>query len=141
SRSSPTPSRSSAAAVRAAARAGSASSSPRRRPPATKTSAARPPTTTFPSDAAARRRTRPGPAAGAKAPRRSRPHPQARLLLLQGEGRRDRLQEREPATPVHLGERQDPVAPDHGRVPPASAAGSGGDQARTRDGAPALRLG
>ena len=39
--------------------------------------------------------------------------PAEELLLLQGEDRRGRLQELQPAPPVRLGEGQDPVAPDH----------------------------
>ena len=42
---------------------------------------------------------------------------------------------------VHLGEGQDPLAPDHRRVPPAPGPGRGRGQARARDGAAPLRLG
>src|SRR5207249_2946764 len=61
------------------------------------------------------------------------------LLLLQGEGRASRLQELQPAPALHLGEGQDPLAPDHGRLPPPPGAGGDGGQAGARDGAAALR--
>ena len=41
---------------------------------------------------------------------------------------------------VHLGEGQDPLAPDHRRLPPAPGAGRRCREARARDGAPPLRL-
>ena len=119
----------------AAAVTASASSSRPQQPPATRTS--RPPlrqTTTFRSDAAARRRreARQGPAAGPQAPGPVvRPDPPEVVLLLQGQGRRDRLQEREPATPVHLGTGQDPLAAYQRSLPAASAASGSRRQART----------
>src|SRR5581483_3759843 len=61
------------------------------------------------------------------------------VLLLQDEGRRGRLQERRRASPLHLGARQDPLPPDHRRVPAPPAAGRARDQAGPRDGAPPLR--
>src|SRR2546426_36667 len=83
-----------------------------------------------------------GRPAGAQASRTVlRPDPAEVLLLLQGQGRRDRLQERQPAAPVHLRAGQDPIPPDHGSVPPAPASGSGCSQAGPRDGAAAVRLG
>ena len=133
-RSSPTPCSSSAAvkAAGAAAVAASASSSRPARPPATRTSAPHRRTTTFPSDAAARRRqkTRTGsPDASARA-QSSGPIRRKSLLLLQGQGRRDRLQEREPAPPLYLGDGEDPFAPYQRRVPAAPAASRGRRQAR-----------
>ena len=136
-RSSPSPCSSSTVAetLGAAAVTASASSSRPQQPPATRTS--RPPlrqTTTFRSDAAARRRreARQGPAAGPQAPGPVvRPDPPEVVLLLQGQGRRDRLQEREPATPVHLGTGQDPLAAYQRRLPAASAASGSRRQART----------
>ena len=41
---------------------------------------------------------------------------------------------------VHLGEGQDPLAPDHGRLPPAPGAGRRRGEARARDGPAPLRL-
>ena len=80
-------------------------------------------------------------AAPAEAPRRAcGPDAAEELLLLPREDRRDRLQEREPAAAVHLREGEDPLAPDHGRVPPAPAPGLARGQAGARDGPPALRL-
>ena len=61
------------------------------------------------------------------------------LLLLQGEDRRGRLQEHQPAPALHLREGQDPLAADHRRVPAAPGPGRGRGQAGARDGAPALR--
>ena len=63
------------------------------------------------------------------------------LLLLQGQGRGDRLQERQPAPPVHLREGQDPQPPHHRRLPAPPAPGRRRGQARARDGAPAIRHG
>ena len=80
---------------------------------------------------ARRRRKRPAPAGARTA---------QELLLLQGQGRRGRLQELQPAAPVRLREGQDPLAADHRRLPPPPAAGRGRGQARPRDGAAALRL-
>ena len=61
------------------------------------------------------------------------------VLLLQVEGRRDRLQERRRASPLHLREGEDPLAADQRRVPPPPAPGRGRDQAGPRDGAAAVR--
>ena len=61
------------------------------------------------------------------------------VLLLQVEGRRDRLQEHRRASPLHLREGQDPLAPDQRRLPPPPAPGRSRGQARPRDGAPAVR--
>ena len=66
-----------------------------------------------------------------RSPDRGRP-PQV-VLLLQVEGRRDRLQERQRAPPLRLGAGQDPRPPDQRRVPPAPAPGRGRREARTRD--------
>jgi single-strand DNA-binding protein len=52
------------------------------------------------------------------------------LLFLQGEGRGDRLQELQPAAPVHVREGQDPVAADLRGLPPPPASGGRGGQAR-----------
>src|SRR5689334_15411276 len=132
SRSSRTASSSSARA-RTARAAASRSSSRAARRPRTPTSAARPPTTTSRSDGAAR------PATAAQGPPRSRrADPQAQLLLLPREDRRGRLQEREPAPALRLGEGQDPLPPHHRRVPSPPAAGRAGGQAGPRDGAPSL---
>jgi len=84
-------------------------------------------------DAAARTATA---AEGTARPRR--PDPQAQLLLLPREGDRGGLQEHQPAPALRLGEGQDPLPPDHWRLPPAPAAGRAGGQAGTRDGAPPL---
>ena len=140
SRSSPTPCSSSAGATAAAARR-------RRRQPVraggraaaarTQTSAARRPTTTFRSDVG-------GHVAGKNNDGRSRKRtaapdrgPAQVVLLLQVEGRRDRLQEHRRASPLHLREGQDPLAPDQRRLPPPPAPGRGRGQARPRDGAAA----
>ena len=69
-----------------------------------------------------------------------RTDPQAELLLLQGQGRRGRLQERQPAAAVHLREGEDPLQADHRRVPPASGQVSVAVK-RARDGAAAVRVG
>ena len=61
------------------------------------------------------------------------------LLLLQGEGRGSGLEELQPAPPPCLGEGQDPLPPDHRYVPAPPAAGRRRRQARTRDGAAAVR--
>src|SRR5439155_27244460 len=110
----------------AAAVTASASSSRPLQRPATRTSARPLQTTTCRSDGATRRRReeRQGPTAGGQA---SRPvlrsdSPEV-VLLLQGQGRRDRLQEREPVAPVHLGAGQDPLPAHHRRVLAAPAAG------------------
>src|SRR5206468_4146529 len=100
--------------------------------PRTPTSAA-PPTTTSRSDGPAR------PATTAQArPVSRRPDPQAQLLLLPREDRRGRLQERQPASALRVREGQDPLAPDHRRVPQAPASGRTRRQAGARDGAPPL---
>ena len=106
-----------------------------RRPPAT---SPRPrPTTTSrsrrPRDMAAEDAT--AQAAGLQ----RRPGAPQELPLLQGQGARGGLQERQPAPALHLGEGQDPQPPHHRRVPPPPAPGRGGGQAGPRDGAPALR--
>ena len=67
--------------------------------------------------------------------------PAEELLLLQGQDRRGRLQELQPAPALRLGEGEDPLAPDHGRLPPPPGPGRGRRQARARDGAPSVRLG
>ena len=74
-----------------------------------------------------------GPAAGA-----ARRAPQE-LPLLQGQGRGGGLQERQPASALHLGEGQDPQPPDHRRVPAPPAAGRRRGEAGPRDGAAAVR--
>src|SRR6266536_2044485 len=66
--------------------------------------------------------------------------PASSLLLLQGEDRRGRLQELQPAAAAHLGEGQDPLAPDHRHVPPPPEASCSGSEARARDGAVAIRI-
>src|SRR5205823_6263576 len=131
SRSSPTPCSSSAAAPRASS---PSSSRAALRPRAAPTS---PPaaTTTSRSDAAARRPATAGPEAR---PLTRRADPQAQLLLLPREGRGSGLQERQPAPPLRLGEGENPLAADHGRLPAAPAAGRRRGQAGTRDGAPPL---
>ena len=78
------------------------------------------------------------PTAQAARPRRRRRAAQE-LPLLQGQGRRGGLQERQPAAALHLGEGQDPQPPHHRRVPPPPAAGRGRGEAGPRDGAAALR--
>src|SRR5205823_8601652 len=82
-----------------------------------------------------------GAGAGSTAEARRRHHrgQASQLLLLQGEGRRDRLQEHQPAPPLHLREGEDPQPADHRRVPAASGPDRAGGEARERDGAPALR--
>src|SRR5581483_5457548 len=76
-----------------------------------------------------------------EAPRPAHGRPPQVLLLLQDEGRRDRLQERRRAPALHLRARQDPFPPHQRGVPPPPASGRGGDQAGPRDGAPAVRRG
>jgi len=129
-----------AAVMRATA---SGSSSRPRQLPATKTSPPPRQTTTSRSDAATRRRRqRPRPAAGPQASGPVLgPDPTQVLLLLQGQGRRDRLQERQPAAQVHLGARKDPVTPDLRGLPAAPASGRGRGEAGARDGVAALRRG
>src|SRR5438445_13471150 len=61
------------------------------------------------------------------------------MLLLQGEDRRDRLQEHWPSTPLRLGHRQDPWPWQHRHLPETPEAGRGRDQTRARDGAAAVR--
>src|SRR5262249_40579939 len=61
------------------------------------------------------------------------------VLLLQEQGRRDRLQERRRASPLYLREGEDPVAPDQRRLAAPPTPGRGRDQARPGDGAPAVR--
>ena len=56
--------------------------------------------------------------------------PAEELLLLQGEDRRGRLQELQPAPPLRLGEGQDPLTAHHGRVQAAPGADRGRGQAR-----------
>ena len=73
------------------------------------------------------------------APARRRPRQAQELPLLPGQGERDRLQEPRAAPPLHLGEGEDPVAPDHRRVPAPPDPGRGGGQARARDGPPPVR--
>ena len=68
-----------------------------------------------------------------------RPRAAQELPLLQGQGHRGGLQERQPASALHLGEGQDPQPPHHGRVPPPPAAGRGRGEAGPRGRAPALR--
>src|SRR5688572_21022174 len=68
-----------------------------------------------------------------------RPRAAEELPLLQGQDRRGRLQEPEPAPALHLGEGEDPQPPHHRRLPPPPAAGRRRGQAGARDGAPALR--
>ena len=67
------------------------------------------------------------------------PDPAEELLLLPGEDRRGRLQELQPAAALHLREGQDPLAADHGRLPPPSGPDRGRCQAGARGRAPALR--
>ncbi len=78
-----------------------------------------------------RQRRRPGGPAGAIRRRN--------CFFCKEQGRGDRLQEHQPAAPLHLGEGQDPQPPHHRRVPPAPGAGRDGRQAGARDGAPAVR--
>ena len=77
-----------------------------------------------------------------RAPKRGagdrRTDPAQVLLLLQGQGRGDRLQELQPAAPLRVGEGQDPLAADLRRLSEASAPGRDRRQARARDGAAAL---
>ena len=61
------------------------------------------------------------------------------VLLLQEQGRRDRLQEHRRAAPLHLREGEDPLAADQRRLPPPPAPGRRRGQARARDGAAAVR--
>ena len=122
-------------------RASARASSPRpsSRPSPCPPSAARRPTTTFHSEEhqlMASKPKRAGPPSVAPAPP---VRPAQVLLLLQGQGRGDRLQELQPAPAVRLGEGQDPLAPDHRRLPPAPAPGGGGSEAGPRGGAAALR--
>ncbi len=139
SRSSPTASSSSAVAATPRLLSRSSCPPPRRR-------RARPTsrpqqTTTSPSDGAGERR-RTTAAADAQAHRPARgAGPEAQLLLLQGEDRGDRLQEREPAAPLHLGAGQDPLSAHHRRLPQAPASGRSRRQAGSRDGASSLRHG
>ena len=67
-------------------------------------------------------RKRPAPAGAARAAQE--------LLLLQGQGRRDRLQEHQPAPPLHLREGQDPQPPHH-----AARAGATSARSRSRSSA------
>src|SRR6185369_3486689 len=76
----------------------------------------------------------------AAGPRDDRGSPQE-LPLLQGQGGRRGLQERQPAPPLCLGKGQDPQPPHHRRLPPPPAPGRRGGQARPRDGAPSVRAG
>ena len=61
------------------------------------------------------------------------------LPLLPRQGGRDRLQEPRAAEALHLGEGEDPVAPDHGRLPPSPDPGRCRREARARDGPPSVR--
>jgi RHH-type proline utilization regulon transcriptional repressor/proline dehydrogenase/delta 1-pyrroline-5-carboxylate dehydrogenase len=61
------------------------------------------------------------------------------VLLLQVEGRRGRLQERQRAAALRVREGQDPEPPHQRRLPPAPAPGGRRRQARARAGAPSLR--
>ena len=78
-----------------------------------------------------------GPPAGQEGRGRQRP-PQA-LPVLQGQDRAGRLQGHGDPAQVHLRARQDPLAPDHGRLPPAPEPDRDGRQARARARAAALR--
>ena len=113
----------------------------RRGRPRTPTSAGRPPTTTSRSRmATAQPRASEEQSSSARRPAAaSGPAAPAQLLLLPGEDRGGRLQEHQPAPALHLREGQDPLAPDHRRLPPPPGAGRGRGQAGARDGAPALR--
>src|SRR6187401_286348 len=80
------------------------------------------------------------PTAQAAGPRGDR-GPAQELPLLQGQGCRGGLQERQPAAALRLREGQDPQPPHYRRVPPAPASGRGGGQAGPRDVAAAERPG
>ena len=124
SRSSPTASSSSAAAATARAAAQPQFVPAGARPAESADFPAPPPTTTSRSDGDARESkresdrdgSRPQAPASADGPDRRR-----KLLLLQGQGRGGRLQEHQPAAALHLREGQDPLAPDHRRLPPPPA--------------------
>ena len=104
------------------AAAAAATSSCRRARPRRRPTSRRPQTTTSPSRS--RRATRENTAAAEASAGRCGGGGQApQLLLLQGQDRRDRLQERQPAAPVHLREGEDPQPPHHGRVQAAPGAG------------------
>ena len=68
-----------------------------------------------------------------------RADPEEELLLLPGEDRPGRLQELQPAPPLRVGEGEDPLSPDHRRVPAPPGSDRGGREARARSGAPPLR--
>ena len=137
SRSSPTPCSSSAAAATAtAAAAAAATSSCRQARRAAPTPTSRAPTTTSRSKESLLAAPKNNPThrsrAGAEAHRPSRAGPPQVLLLLQVEGRRGRLQERQRASPLRVGEGQDPQPPHQRRVPAPPAPGRGRGQARPR---------
>src|SRR5207245_11264194 len=87
------------------------------------------------ADGAAERQT------AATASRRSldRTDPEKELLVLQEQDRRGRLEGRQSASPLRLREREDSLAPYHGRLPAAPAAGRRGGGAGARDGVAAVR--
>ena len=85
------------------------------------------------------KRSRQGDRPQAQAAAARGPGPAEELLLLPREDRRGRLQELQPAAAVRVGEGQDPVAPDHRRLPPPPGADRRRGQAGARDGAAALR--
>ena len=103
----------------AAATAARAARAGRRRAELVRRSQRPRPTTTFRSRRHAWHSRK--PSRHASAPARRSPRTAQELPLLQGQGRRGRLQEPEPAPALHLGEGEDPQPPHHRRV----AAGSG----------------
>ena len=116
---------------------GETSSCPAERPRRAPTSRARPTTTSPSRSAHVAPKEENTDTEASRRPRRGDQAPE--LLLLQGQGQGDRLQERQPAPPLHLGEGQDPQPPHQRCVPAPSGAGRNGREACPRDGVAAVR--
>src|SRR5262249_61034996 len=61
------------------------------------------------------------------------------LLVLPEQDRRGRLEGRQPAAPLRLREREDPLSADYRRLPAPPATDRRRSEARTGDGPPAVR--